>query len=213
MLAYLCEQYPDIPKEVVFADTGWEHPGTEEWCRQLVRRFGLELRVVRNSRKNLLTMAEARGKFPGMQQRQCTSDLKRDPIASWIRRFMLDRTIVNCLGMRAEESSGRAKMRPLKRNKRETNSKRTVWDWLPIHGWSEAKVLAYLEERGLPLHPVYSYLRRFSCRLCIFMTLDDVRQVQKHDPEAIQTIRTLEEKIGFSFFPTGYLRDLLKLPA
>lgn len=211
LLAFLCEQYPDVKKHVVFADTGWEHPGTEDWCRQMVARFGLELQVVRNVNKTFLTMAEKRGMFPGMKERQCTSDLKRDPIVKWIRNNVKDPLVINCTGIRSAESTGRKKMPKLKRNKRETNSKRTIWDWCPIKDWSHEKVFSYLEERALPLHPVYKYLRRFSCRVCIFMTLQDLQQVQANDPEAITTINRLERKIGFSFKPEGYLDELLDL--
>jgi 3'-phosphoadenosine 5'-phosphosulfate sulfotransferase (PAPS reductase)/FAD synthetase len=213
MLAFLCEKYPDAKKRVIFADTGWEHEGTEQWCRDLVARFGLVLEVVRSQTKTFLTMSEKRGKFPGMNQRQCTSDLKRDPIVKWIRNNVQDPLVVNCMGIRSEESSGRAKQKTLKRNARETNSVRTIWDWNPIKDWTEVEVLAYLAERGLPLHPVYSYLRRFSCRMCIYMTQHDRQQVQKHDPEAVQIIHRIEEKIGFSFFQDGFLKDLLNLPA
>lgn len=211
MLAFLCEKYPDHVKHVVFADTGWEHDGTEDWCHQLVARFGLVLHVVRSSTKTFLTMAERRGKFPGMQQRQCTSDLKRDPIAKWVRNNTKTGVVINCMGIRAEESSGRAKAKTLKRNQRQSTRFRTVWDWNPIKDWTEAQVLQYLADRGLPLHPVYSYLRRFSCRMCIYMTQHDREQVQKHDPAAVQIIHQLEQKIGFSFFQDGYLADLLKL--
>lgn len=211
MLAFLCEKYPHIEKRVVFSDTGWEHEGTEEWCRQLVAMFGLELHVTRSNTKTFLTMAEKRGMFPGMQQRQCTSDLKRDPIKSWIINNVADPVVINCMGIRSEESSNRAKMKTLARNKRQTNSRRTVWDWNPIKDWTEAQVLEYLEAKCLPLHPVYKYLRRFSCRMCIYMTQHDREQVLKHDPEAVQIIHKLEQKIGFSFFQDGYLSELLQL--
>ncbi len=209
LLAYLCETYPEAKKRVVFADTGWEHDGTEEWCRELVARFGLELQVVRNENKTFLTMAEKRGKFPGMNQRQCTSDLKRDPIMKWIRNNVKDPVVINCMGIRSEESTGRAKQKRLKRDTRETNKVRTVWQWNPIKDWTEAQVISYLEERGLPLHPIYKHLRRFSCRMCIYMTDHDLAQVQKHDQAAIDTIQRIEEKISFSFFQRGFLRDIL----
>ena len=110
MLAYLCEQYPDIKKHVVFADTGWEHEDAEEWSRSIVEGiFGLKLNVARSKTKTFLTMAENRGMFPGMNQRQCTSDLKRDPIMTWVRNNVNDQLIVNCMGIRSEESTNRAK--------------------------------------------------------------------------------------------------------
>lgn len=201
MLAYLCENYPDVKKHVVFADTGWEHKDAEAWCREIVSRFGLPLNVCRNPNKTFLTMVLNRGKFPAPEQRQCTSDLKRGPIQTWIRRNVADTVIVNCMGMRAQESTGRAKLRRLKRNAAMTNGKRVVWDWLPIHNWTEVQVLQYLADRDIPLHPVYSYLRRFSCRVCIYMTDHDLRQVNKHDPEAISIVSRLEEEIQFTMRP------------
>lgn len=208
MLAYLCEHYPHVTKHVVFADTGWEHPDAEAWCRKIVGLFGLELHVVRNPNKTLLTMAERRGKFPGMQQRQCTSDLKRGPIETWIRRNVKDPVVINCLGIRSEESSGRAKQKKLKRNI-SSNSKRTIWNWLPIKDWKEVEIYAYLEIREIPLHPVYKHLRRFSCRVCIFMTEHDVQQVAKHDPEAIEIVDGIENKIGFTMFQAGSIKTLI----
>lgn len=208
MLALICEKYPDIDKRVVFADTGWEHPDAEEWARNIVSMFGLTLEVCRNPNKTFLTMSERRGKFPGMQTRQCTSDLKRGPINTWMRNNISDRLIINCMGMRSEESTNRAKMKRLCRNQSETNSKRTVWNWLPIKDWSEMEVLQYLAERNIPLHPVYQYLRRFSCRVCIYMTKNDLIQVQKHDPEAIEIISRIEEKIGFTMFMGSNIKFL-----
>lgn len=208
MLCWICENYPDIKKHVVLADTGWEHEDAIEWSRSIVARFGLELNVCRNPNKTFLSMSESRGKFPGMQTRQCTSDLKRGPVATWTRRNVKDKLIINCMGMRSEESPSRKKMKKLKRNN-ETNSKRTIWDWLPIKDWSEQKVRQYLIDRSIPLHPVYKYLNRFSCRICIYMTDHDLSQVKKHDPEAIDIISKIEEKINFSIMQKGFLKDIV----
>lgn len=210
MLAYLCEKYPDVKKHVVMADTGWEHTDAVEWSRKIVAMFGLPLHVVRNKNKTLLTMAEQRGKFPGMQQRQCTSDLKRDPIASWVRQNCKDAVVVNCMGIRSEESSNRAKAKKLKRNKRETNSRRTVWDWNPIKDWTEVEVREYLRIKGVPLHPVYGHLKRFSCRICIFMQQHELQAVQQHDPEAIDIIARIERKINFHMTGAGFLDEVLE---
>lgn len=209
MLAYLCENYPDVKKHVVMADTGWEHTDAVEWAEKIVAMFGLQLHVVRNKRKSFLTMVKSRGKFPGMSQRQCTSDLKRDPIHAWVKQNVKDPLVINCMGIRSEESSGRAKQKNLSRNKRVTNSKRTMWDWNPIKDWKETQVLEYLAARNIPLHPVYQYLRRFSCRVCIFMSDHDLRQVQQHDPAAIHAIAALEEKINFTMFQRGKIQNLV----
>jgi 3'-phosphoadenosine 5'-phosphosulfate sulfotransferase (PAPS reductase)/FAD synthetase len=206
MLTYICMRWPNAKKVCVMADTGWEHPDAIEWSRKICAMHGLDLNVCRNPNKTFLTMVENRGKFPGMSQRQCTSDLKRNPIQTWIRRNVKDTTIINATGMRAEESPGRSKLKVLSRNKSMTNSKRTVWDWNPIHKWSELRVRAYLIEMGIPLHPVYQHLKRFSCRMCIYMSQHDRQMVALHDPEAIEIIGRLEKKINFNMFMDGPVR-------
>lgn len=201
MLAYLCERYPRRPKHVVFADTGWEHDDAEEWSRAIVARFGLPLHVVRNVNKDFFQMVRQRHKFPSPAQRQCTSDLKRAPIQTWIRRHVADPLIINCLGLRAEESPARARKPRLARDRTLSNSKRTVWTWLPIHEWTEQQVRTYLTERDIPLHPVYQYLNRFSCQVCIYMSKRDLLAVKAHNPVAFQRIADLEQEIGFTMQP------------
>lgn len=201
MLAYICETWPDVHKHVVFADTGWEHPDAVEWSESIVARFGLPLHVVRNPNKDFFSMVRNRGMFPSPAQRQCTSDLKRGPIQTWIRRNCNESLIVNCMGLRAEESPARAKKEPAALNKALTIQRRTVWDWLPIHGWTEGQVRGYLADRDIPLHPVYRYLNRFSCQVCIYMTQRDLRAVREHNPLAFQRIADLEQEIGFTMQP------------
>lgn len=215
MLAYLCENYPRVTKHLVMADTGWEHvgkpgrwPGAIEWSEGIAAMFGMPLHVVRNPNKTLITMAQRRGKFPGMKQRQCTSDLKRGPVNTWIRRNIKDPVVVSAMGMRAEESTGRAKLPRLCRDRHESNGRRTIWKWNPILHWTEQQVLDYLAERDIPIHPVYGHLRRFSCRVCIFMGKHDLRAVRHHDPEAIDLIAMLEGEIGFTMFMDGPVREL-----
>jgi 3'-phosphoadenosine 5'-phosphosulfate sulfotransferase (PAPS reductase)/FAD synthetase len=225
MLAWLCERYPDVPKHVVMADTGWEHkevPGkwcsAIEWSEGIVALFGLPLHVVRNPNKTLLTMAEKRGKFPGMQQRQCTSDLKRDPVYTWIRQrwpvggLVRPPVIVSTMGLRAQESIGRAKKKCIAQNQRLTVAEREVLDWNPILGWTEDQVLDYLCEREIPIHPVYEHLRRFSCRVCIYMSDHDLQRVRENDPEAIDLLAVLEGKIGFTMFQRGGIQALAQGP-
>ena len=43
------------------------------------------------------------------------------------------------------------------------------------------EILNYLVGRRISLSLAYKYLRRFSCRICIFMSLNDLRQVKKYD--------------------------------
>lgn len=208
MLDLLVKQYPGNKMHVVFADTGWEHPGAEEWSRDAVKTIsGLPLHVVRNVNKDFFDMVRHRQKFPSPSCRQCTSDLKRDPIYKWIRNNVKEFNIINAMGLRAAESRSRAKMNAWKHNKRLSNSRREVVDWLPIHTWSDESVYTWIKDHDLPLHPVYGYLDRFSCRVCIFSTDDNIRQIAIHDPQAIEKIAEIEQEIGFTMHPTKSILD------
>jgi DNA sulfur modification protein DndC len=220
MLAYLVERFPLAKKYVIYADTGFEHVrpiSAEDFARQICERFGLELGVCRNPNKTYLEMVERRGMFPSPSTRQCTSDLKRGPIETWIRNNVSEKTIVSCMGIRAAESSARAKQNPWKRNESLSKAGRTVYNWMPIFDWSHEAVYQYLADRQIPLHPVYQraggYLNRFSCRVCIFATLDDLQAIAANDPEAFELVASLEERIGFTMQPGRTLREAVAQPS
>jgi DNA sulfur modification protein DndC len=211
MLGRVRELYPNHPIFVVMADTGFEHVrpiSAEDWSREQVARFALPLSVVRNPNKTYLQMVERRGMFPSSTTRQCTSDLKRGPIEKFVRALS-QKVIVNCTGIRSEESSQRSKQIPWKANKSLSVAGRSVWDWMPIFDESLGKVLSWHWQTETPLHPAYvpefhrdgttgGYLKRFSCRLCIFATATDLVAIEQNDPEAFELVSSLEQRIGFT---------------
>ena len=211
MLGRVRELYPNHPTFVVMADTGFEHVrpiSAETWSRQQVARFDLPLTVVRNPNKTYLEMVERRRMFPSSTTRQCTSDLKRGPIEKFIRALS-HKVIVNCTGIRSEESSQRSKQHRWKANKSLSVAGRTVWDWMPIFDETMEEVLSWHWQTETPLHPVYvpgfhrdgttgGYLKRFSCRLCIFATATDLVAIEQNDPEAFELVSSLEQRIGFT---------------
>ena len=53
------------------------------------------------------------------------------------------------------------------------------------------------------------YLRRFSCRICIFSTDHDLIQIAKHDPVAFARVSDLEQRLGFTMRPGKTLLEIL----
>jgi len=209
MLADIMENYPQAKKYVVMADTGFEHDDAVEWSQKIVESFGLTLNVVRptwkdGTVKTFQGMVRNRKKFPSSSCRQCTSDLKRDPIYKWIRNNVSEPIIINAMGLRADESRGRAKKDPFILNNRLSTKlingsrKRTAYDWLPIHTWTTDEVISYLGNQGIEMHPAYSYLPRFSCRLCVLMRTKDIVAVYHNDRPAFDMVSDLEKEIGFT---------------
>jgi DNA sulfur modification protein DndC len=196
MLGFVREHLPKATTLAVMADTGFEHQrpiSAAEFARDRCEEFGVPLTVVRNARRNYLEMVAQGGMFPSAQYRQCTSDLKRGPIEKFIRTLPY-RLIFNCMGIRSEESSPRAKLSSLSLNSSLTTQTRTVYNWFPIFNLSLIDVLTWHWENRIPLHPVYvpefhkdrtagGYLRRLSCRLCIFSTASDLVAIRQYDPK------------------------------
>ena len=223
MLGLIRKKFPDSPTYAVMADTGFEHVSpvsAADFARARCAEFGLELPVVRNPKRTYLEMVEQRGMFPSPQFRQCTSDLKRGPIEKFIRRLP-HKVIVNCLGIRAEESTPRSQLSPLAINRSLSTKQRTVYNWLPIFDRTLSDVLAWHWANAVRLHPVYvpqyhkdgtagGYLRRFSCRVCIFASDADLAAIQLHDRPAFEMIADLERKLSFTMRPGANLIQIVK---
>ena len=225
MLGYVRSHLPQIPTYCVMADTGFEHVrpvSAVEWSRKIAARFGLQLHVVCNPNKTYLEMVRARGKFPSAQFRQCTSDLKRGPIQKFIRQLPHP-VIVNCMGMRGQESSQRAKQPQWSQDDSLSKAGRTVYNWLPIFDETMDDVLKWHWQNSVPIHPVYvpeyhrdgtagGYLRRFSCRVCIFASDHDLRMIHQHDREAFDLVSGLEQQSGFTMRAGRSLIQIVSQP-
>ena len=157
--------------------------------------MGLPILTCR-SRRTLLEMIEQRGMFPSPSQRQCTSDLKRGPIERTIRQAG-KKLIVNCMGMRAEESSSRAKLESFKFNERNSKNGREWYDWLPIHAWEVEEVFGLIKSVGQEPHWAYSKgMSRLSCCFCIMSSKADLTTAAKLNPVLYRRYVELERKIG-----------------
>lgn len=189
---------PDDQIVLVHADLG-----DVEWSGNIehIERysFGLPL-ILAHSRRGLLQMVEERGMFPAPQQRQCTSDLKRGPIEREIRRYInFKGLVVNCLGMRAQESAARAKakgktFRKIKRNCTET---REWFDWQPIHNLSIEEVFATIRAADQTPHWAYfAGMTRVSCCFCIMSSTADLKTAARLAPDLYRRYVQLERRIG-----------------
>lgn len=206
-----------VPKSqiiVVHASLGameWE--GALEKAQEHAAKHGLPFFVAKAA-KSFFDMVERRfatrpdaPSWPSASTRQCTSDLKRDPIAKLMRNYASAHgytTIVNCLGLRADESTAR-KLRPVfSVNTRETNAKRTVYEWLPIHKLSVAQVWALIDASGVKRHFAYDLgNERLSCVFCIMGSANDCRNGAKHNPQLFSQYIALEKKTGYYMHQDG----------
>lgn len=162
----------------------------------------LAFRVCKSDTKTFLSMVEERGYFPSPKYRQCTSDLKRGPIETSIRRYLKEpgnerfghrKIVVNCMGMRADESPKRAKLAPFKLNMKNSKAGREWYDWLPIHDMKLEQVWQVIRDAGRDVHWAYKRgMSRLSCAFCIMSSDPDLRTAAVHNPELFARYVELE---------------------
>jgi len=140
--------------------------------------------------------------FPSKAQRWCTSELKRGPILREARKFAVEngfKLIVNCEGLRADESADRAKKSPFEVNKELSKAGREAYDWLPIHALTTADVFAMIRGAGQEPHPAYAAgNERLSCVFCIFGSKGDIARGAAARPELFAKFAELEERYGYT---------------
>lgn len=186
-----------------------EWAGVRELAERQARHYGVRFEVVTRAQGDLLTHVRQRGMWPSSTARYCTSDHKRGQVARlftqlWAESPWYQRSrgvcILNCLGLRAAESPARAKRQPFTRDARQTNSRRVVDTWLPVHAWSEGDVWTRIRESGVPHHFAYDLgMPRLSCCFCIFAPRDALLLAGQHNPGLLAQYVETEQEIGHTF--------------
>lgn len=164
--------------------------------------------------KTFFEMVEHRGMFPSPSQRQCTSDLKRAPIQKFINNYAWDnnfKIVVNCMGLRAQESSSRAKKIQFQFKKNNSAKHREQYEWLPIHDMLIEEVWSTIKDAGQERHYAYDLgMSRLSCCFCIMSNERDLQIAGKHRPELAARYIETEERLNFTMSMAKVpLKDIL----
>lgn len=197
-----------------------EWQGTLDLVRQQAAHYGLRVEVSKYRNKagaelDLLDYVRLRRKWPDNQNRYCTSDFKRGPGGRVITQLSREAPgkVLNIFGFRSEESPARAKKPVFVKNDRLTSNLREVWDWLPIHDWTEKQVWQAIAASGVPHHWAYDKgMPRLSCCFCIFAPRAALLIAGRENPELLDEYCRLEAEIGHTFQnkkPISAIRDAL----
>lgn len=185
---------------IVYADLGsvvWE--GTKEHITK--QHPDIPLYIAR-AKKTFFDMVHHRKMFPSPQYRQCTSDLKRNPLEvliRWISKTLDRKLIVNCQGLRAEESPNRKKKENFIKSEKLSAAGREVYEWLPIQDELKTWCFDTIREAGQEPHWVYGKgMKRCSCKICIFSSEEDIKLSAELDPENAQEYMDAEELYDFT---------------
>lgn len=204
---------------VAHADLGrveWE--GTRELAQEHAEHYGLRFEAIARPQGDLLAHIEDRGMFPSSQARYCTSDHKTGQVAKIMTKLVhelaLSRParILNCLGIRAQESKARAKKPVFSVDTAaSTKTTRHVDRWLPIHGWTTEQVWARNAQAGTRHHVAYDQgMPRLSCSFCVLASKSALVLAAKLRPELAAEYAAVEHRIDHRFRNDLSMADIIE---
>lgn len=160
---------------------------------------GTQFEVVQAG-KTFMEMVDRRQMWPSPKYRQCTSDLKRDPVNKFMRADLKAKgkfLAVSCIGIRAEESPNRSRAKEFKINNRMSKAGREVYDLLPIHDYLLQDVWDTIAAAGQEPHWAYGEgMTRLSCCFCIMASSGDLRTAARLNPDLYKRLVEKEKEIG-----------------
>lgn len=218
-------EWPDTAE---LAQEQAEHYGFRFEMRH--RTQGLLLEQIRERKRGLLQRAEdaerggdpekaaklrATPAWPSSAARYCTSDQKRGPARKLITELVAElgiewrgrpaspvrqARVLYCLGIRAQESSGRAKKPAMEVDRAATTGVREVTVWHPILDWSEDQVWDRIRESGVRYHWAYDAgMKRLSCSFCVLASREDLVCAARLRPDLARKYVELERELGHTF--------------
>lgn len=138
---------------------------------------------------NFFKLAEKKKMLPTMKARYCCAYFKES-----YKGFM-------ALGVRREESLKRSSYNLISLNNRKTFDKETYKGehvrFYPILEWTEYDVWKFIEQRQLPINPVYDTFGRVGCMLCPFSNKKSIIYwLEKYPKLRVALLRTIQNLIN-----------------
>jgi len=145
MLHLATRRRPEVP--VVLIDTGYLFPETYRYADELSERLELNLKVYRPA-LGIAWMEARHGRLweEGLDGLERYNRLRKvEPMRRALREIGARTWIA---GLRRSQSSARAKARVLE-------LRDGIWKFHPIVDWSDRDVGRYMQQNGLPSHPLW----------------------------------------------------------
>lgn len=206
-----------------------EHFESENFCRKLAERTRRELIIVHPKlpmlerweqrwdgiRERFINLERVKlfTPFSSAELRFCSGEMKVSPITQHLKTRFPGKFIINAIGLRRQESKGRA-AKPIHKPNEKLKSvtmQTTGIDWHPILDHSLEDVFELHAAENFPLHPAYERGNsRVSCSFCVLSSKNDL-EVSLRDERNLESFRriiNLEFSSTYSFRSDLFLAEI-----
>lgn len=175
---YMRDRVPEM--EYVFCDTGKELPETYEFITRMEAYLGRPILRLSSERDFDHYLSVFNGYLPSSRMRWCTRLLKLRPF----ERYVGDDTVVNYVGIRADES-----------REGYISTKPNITSAFPFRddGITKADVLRILEESGVGVPDYYRWRSRSGCFFCFFQRKEEWVGLKRQHPGFFEEAKAYEK--------------------
>lgn len=138
-----------------------------------------------------------KGRFPSSQAAFCSEELKRNQIITQVQNPLLQAgdDVISWQGVRRDESRKRRNL-PENEAKLTLDNGATLWNYRPILDWTAEDCFAMHRKHGIKHNPLYEMgMGRVGCMPCINCRKDELLEISRRFPEAIERIKAWEEAV------------------
>lgn len=186
--------------EIIMCDTGMEFPDMYEHIAKMEQCIRRPITILKAQNSFEYMMLEHRkrngGKgygWPDMTNRWCTSYLKQQVVAKYLRRYEKQGFVI-------VEYHGIAVDEPKRLNK---NNGKNIRYPLAKWGMTEKDCLNYCYSKGFNWNGLYEKFKRVSCWCCPMKGLKELKALYQYYPELWQRLKEMDQK-SFNRFRLDY---------
>ena len=154
------------------------------------------LHHLQRSGNAFLDMMLIHGKPPQRLDRFCTDELKLEAVWNAINEPLIEagEFVINCSGVRAQESEKRAGYSVFEQDLRDETQ--STYSFLPIHKLTHDEVFAVHKHFGVKPNPLYKMgMARVGCMPCVLCNKEELAEIAARFPGEIDRIHEWEKQI------------------
>lgn len=171
----------------------------EKWAEKGVPQSSIDraLAALKPTGNPFLDLCIWKGRFPSTKAAFCSQELKREPIIKQVQEPLLSAgdDVISWQGVRRDESLNRRFLseRELKLTHK---SGAELWNYRPILDWTAQDCFDMHRKHGIKHNPLYEMgMGRVGCMPCINARKNEILEISKRFPEAIDRIREWEAAV------------------